>query len=282
MHASCSLKTQNTMVHMSEFHWDVRLKRIDALCIGQWSCLARRSKAEKKCVIEPSIPLIFSDLISAPVVWWWAHTARWLVWKPSMISVQRDDLPQNLKGWTLWNLNRAEAPSMDCLVSHILTLTKYVAQRFTPKVKIIHPPPLWSSAPLLVLWTDKFPLPLTQAPPPCTPTPDPEPARRNPPPSPQSWLSPEPSLFSWPLTCCHPHILLSTGPPELTNYFYRSLGREEFNMIRTRPHILSHLNFCEVVSKIDMCYPTSIFTLTPDRPQNFPIILSDVISWPNP
>ena len=64
MHASCSLKTQNTMVHMSEFHWDVRLKRIDALCIGQWSCLARRWKAEKKFVIEPSIPLIFlcSDL----------------------------------------------------------------------------------------------------------------------------------------------------------------------------------------------------------------------------
>ena len=58
MHASCSLKTQNTMVHMSEFHWDVRLKRIDALCIGQWSCLARRWKAEKKFVIEPSIPLI--------------------------------------------------------------------------------------------------------------------------------------------------------------------------------------------------------------------------------
>ena len=64
MHASCSLKTQNTMVHMSEFHWDVRLKRIDAHCIGQWSCLARRWKTEKKFVIELSIPLIFlySDL----------------------------------------------------------------------------------------------------------------------------------------------------------------------------------------------------------------------------
>ena len=125
MHASCSLKTQNTMVHMSEFHWDVRLKRIDALCIGQWSCLARRWKAEKKFVIEPSIPLIFSALISAPVVQWWADAARWLVWKPSWlvwkpswISVQRDDLPQNSKGRNHWNLNRAEAPSMDCLVSH--------------------------------------------------------------------------------------------------------------------------------------------------------------------
>ena len=117
MHASCSLKTQNTMVHMSEFHWDVRLKRIDALCIGQWSCLARRWKAEKKFVIEPSIPLIFSALISAPVVQWWADAARWLVWKPSKISVQRDDLPQNLKGWNLWNLNRAEAPSMDYALS---------------------------------------------------------------------------------------------------------------------------------------------------------------------
>ena len=90
----------------------------------------------------------------------------------------------------------------------------------------------------------KFPLPLTHAPPPC---PDPEPAPRNPPPSPQSWLSPRPSLFSWPLTCCHPHILPSTGPPELTNYFYRSLGREEFNMIRTGSHILSHLTLCKVI-----------------------------------
>ena len=82
---------------------------------------------------------------------------------------------------------------------------------------------------------------------PLHPCPDPEPALRNPPPSPQSWLSPRPSLFSWPLTCCHPHILPSTGPPELTNYFYRSLGREEFNMIRTGSHILSHLTLCKVI-----------------------------------
>ena len=60
----------------------------------------------------------FSALISAPVVRWWADAARWLVWKPSRISVQRDDLPQNSKGRNHWNLNRAEAPSMDCLVSH--------------------------------------------------------------------------------------------------------------------------------------------------------------------
>ena len=86
---------------------------------------------------------------------------------------------------------------------------------------------------------------------PCTPcTADPEPALRNPPPSPRSRLSPRPSLFSWPLTCCHPHILLSTGPPELTNYFYRSLGREEFNMIRTGSHIFPTWPFVKQFPKL--------------------------------
>ena len=112
-----------------------------------------------------------STLISAPVVRLWADAARWLVWKPrlllwkpSWISVQRDDLPQNLKGWTLWNLNRAEAPSMDCLVSHTYQICSSALHPLIQDPTPSSPVELCS---LLVLWADKFPLPLTQAPPPA-------------------------------------------------------------------------------------------------------------------
>ena len=112
-----------------------------------------------------SLQFLWSSLISAPVVRWWADSARWLVWKPTRISIQRDDLPQNLKGWNLWNLNRAKALSMDCLFSSHTHTCQICSSALHPKVKILHPPNLWNFAPLLVLWTDKFPLPLTEAPP---------------------------------------------------------------------------------------------------------------------
>ena len=169
MHASCSLKTQNTMVHMSEFHWDVRLKRIDALCIGQWSCLARRWKAEKKFVIEPSIPLIC--LCSDLRLWFDDGQTRCqmtcletkMTWLETIMdfSSKRQSTAE-LEG-VEWNLYRAKIPSLLACLSN--TRTYQIPQRFTPKVKILHPLPLWNFVPLLVLWTDKFPLLLTQAPP---------------------------------------------------------------------------------------------------------------------
>ena len=91
---------------------------------------------------------------------WLVWKPRWLDWKPSWISVQRDNLLQNLKGF---NLYRAKIPSLLACLSN--TRTYQIPQRFTPKVKMLHPLPLWNFVPLLVLWTDKFPLLLTQAPP---------------------------------------------------------------------------------------------------------------------
>ena len=163
MHASCSLKTQNTMVHMSEFHWDVRLKRIDALCIGQWSCLARRWTGEKKFVIEPSIPLIClcSDLSACGSMMGRRCQMTCLDFSSKRRSTAKLEWVESLE----IKSGRGPFDGLPCLFSYSHLPN---TSALHPLIQELHPPPLWNFVPLLVLWTDKFPLPLTQAPPPCT------------------------------------------------------------------------------------------------------------------
>ena len=92
----------------------------------------------------------------------------------------------------------------------------------------------------------KFPLPLTQAPPPA-PLPWPRACPKKP--ATVTTILAQSKTQSLLLTS---DLLSSTHPPvhwttRADKLFLPNLGREEFNMIRTGSHILSHLTFCKVI-----------------------------------